>query len=76
MHLPDDFDAAEFAALAHGFQVDDSTYDKTLWKKFPVLKMGILSCPGIVVDGKGRVLVWYLPKVVPESLTVSDTFKL
>jgi hypothetical protein len=44
--------------------------EANLRKTFPCLSLGDLKVPGIIVDSKGRILVWYLPGLIPEVLTV------
>jgi hypothetical protein len=59
--------------MTKGLSSDDCPpeHETTLCKQFPCLSLGDLDVPGIVVDRDGRILVWYLPGIIPEQLTVS-----
>jgi hypothetical protein len=42
--------------------------------KFPVLDLGRLTVPTTIVDSANRIIVWYLPHIMPADLNVSSLY--
>lgn len=45
-----------------------------LQKWFPPAKLGPTGKPAIVVDMHGRIICWYLPKILPSKIQVSGLY--
>jgi hypothetical protein len=41
-----------------------------LREHFPALNLGRITTPTTVVDAAGRIILWYLPHIMPKELTV------
>jgi hypothetical protein len=57
-----------------GFDADDFHQRYTTGKTFANPNIGFIDVPATFVDSRGRIIIWYLPDLVPERIHVGTLF--
>jgi hypothetical protein len=60
----------KYCAVYIGFDAEEFNRRKVTGESFPNPQIGLVDVPATFVDSRGRIVVWYLPDLLPPHIHV------